>query len=138
MRKSRQVTVGALLLVWIAGASPRIADAWITAVRTPAASGMPASALHYLMDNVLEECPAAPRLLLLSDDPRGWMQGSYLIYPRRIDVIQQVDGFTSADLDTHSGGCLMWYRSQAARLGPFGPRLALVRCLDEGCLYRVR
>lgn len=127
-----------LAALWTFVALPQVVGSWLEAVRTPAADGLPAGALRELMNSAADECPAEPRLLLLSDEPIAWMQGSYLIYPQRIDVIQTVDGFTSADLDAHAGGCLMWYRSSAPRIQPFVARLAPIRCLDEGCLYRLR
>jgi len=119
---------------------------WLTAVRAPpAAEAYPdlwtessAGALNVLMAAAQNACQQAPRLLLLSDEPAAWMWGSYLLYPQRLDVVQSVDGFTAANLDEHSGGCVLWYGSQGTRLEPFVERLAPLRCTAEGCLYRVR
>src|SRR5439155_2008560 len=69
---------------------------------------------------------AGERVLMLSDDPVGCMRGSYLLYPRRVDVVQRVDGFTAADLDPHAGGCLLTYGPQTHSLYPFRARLSML------------
>ena len=74
---------------------------------------------------------------MLSDDPITWLQGNYLLYPRRLNVVQSMDGFTAADLNAHTNGCLITYGSVRARLDPFRARLSQAVCAGEDCLYRI-
>lgn len=126
-----------VLALWAYVGLASAGSVWLSAVQTPQGSALSESSLTRLMSAAREECPGEPRPLLLSDEPVAWMQGSYLLYPRRIDVVQRVDGFTGVDLDGYRGGCLMWYRSQEERLEAFRGQLSVIVCTPEGCLYRI-
>ena len=135
----------ALLITWLQAEAPPAWDAWWSAVRTPAAAalsyderaGLPEGQLNILFVAARAACPEDQRVLLLADDPIAWIQGSYLLYPLRLDVVQTVDGFTRADLDVHAGGCVLHYGPQGARLEPFLARLDPLGCSPAGCLYRI-
>ena len=130
-------------MLWLAGAGPAW-DAWRAAfIALQQSSGGPAAAdpairaVTQLAEAARSACPGPRAVLVVSDDPLTWLRGNYLLYPRRLDVVQSVDGFTPADLDAHAGGCLFTYGGERARIDPFRPRLSPVACVADDCVYRV-
>ena len=120
-----------LVALWLAVAAPAAWERWTA--DSPPNDQSP----DELAGLAARLCPAAQRVLLLTDNPVGWMRGSYLLYPRRLDVVQRVDGFTDADLDTHAGGCVLNYGPQTHDLAPFSARLSALRSGESGVLYRI-
>src|SRR5205823_6664670 len=129
--KARSAAALALMCVWLAVAVPGTLERW----------GAQPSTADRLLDELTYEavsaCPTDQRVLLLSDDTVGWMRGSYLVYPLRLDVVQRVDGFTASDLDTHAGGCLLTYGPQTHSLDALSSRLSTLRPGESGALYRI-
>ena len=146
-RSVLRVVIGLCLLdIWAQAGLPAAWDSWRTAMYTPSASNisydeqratLPQGSLNVLIAATRDNCLATPPTIILSDDVVSWFQGNYLLYPRPLDVIQSVDGFTSADFDTHTGGCLFTYGPERDRLQPFLTRLAPIKCAEGDCLYRI-
>src|SRR5688500_16873363 len=136
-----------LLGVWVWQGLPPAWEAWRGAAQTRPAGALsydelratlPEGPLNLLAAAARTACPPELELIAVTDNPIAWLQGNYLLYPRRLYVIQPVDGFTVADLDARTGGCLFTYGPQRARIEPFRARLMPLTCAGEDCLYRVR
>ena len=134
------------LCVWMIGGLPFAWENWWAAMRTPSATGLsyeqlratlPDGPLNSLLAAARNYCVAEPALVIMSDNVAAWIQGNYLLYPRRIDVIQSVDGLTIADFTVHDGGCLLSYQPNADRLETFSQHLSEITCAGESCLYRI-
>ena len=142
----------ALLVLVFAGAwlwplAPPAWDAWAASVPTPSTLGaspdalrapLPEGRLAALLVAAQSACPAGKRVLVLSDEPAAWFLGSYLLYPRRLDVVQSVDGFTAADMESHRGGCAVIYGPHRHRIEPYLGDVATVTCGQDGCVFRVQ
>ncbi len=136
----------ALVAIWIGAGGGPAWEAWVAAVnfaeplakdgRSPA-GGHPLEIVTVLAGTARTACPGDGPVLVISDDPFAWLRGNYLLYPRRLDVVQSVDGFTAVDLDAHRGGCLFTYGPQRARIEPFRPRLTAAGCAGDDCVYRI-
>ena len=142
-----RVMVGiGLLGLYIQVGGPGSLTALHAAANTPLTAGvsyddlratLPEAELNVLMSAAARVCSPDQPVLVLSDDPITWLQGNYLLYPRRLNVVQSMDGFTAADLNAHTNGCLITYGPARARLDPFRARLSQAVCAGEDCLYRI-
>ena len=82
--------------------------------------------------------PLALFVLMLNNGSAASNLADYFFYPRRVDLIDLNEPFTSADLNAHMGGCLIYYGTQAGkRLDSFRTRLKEILCSGEGCLYSI-
>ena len=141
---SRVVLVTVLAVLCLAGGGPAWA-AWWSAVegkRVAGGGGAGTGGSSFELVTALataagSACPGGGPILVVSDDPIAWLRGNYVLYPRKLDVVQSVDGFTAADLDAHSGGCLLTFGPQRSRIEPYRPRLLQAACTGDDCVYRV-
>ncbi len=114
--------------------APQAGPVQATAQQTPTKSDIFMPVLY----KARTYCPANARVLVLNNGSAADSLSDYYVYPRRTDMIELDDPFSAADLDTHVGGCLIYYGPQAEqRLAPFKARLREVLCSSEGCLYGI-
>jgi hypothetical protein len=100
-------------------------------------SGRDAAGLVALAVAANGTCPRDQTVMVVTDQPVAWLLPNYLLYPRRLYVVQPPDGLTAADFDDRPGGCVLSYGEQRRRLVDFAPRLSSLVCHDGDCLHRI-